>query len=562
MKGSLRSLARRLPEVTLWSAGLIAVLRLTAPGTNQAAGLASWLPFDPASLDPLDAALGSAALIAVAFAVHRRKQLARPLAVAMFGAAFFAQTAVMPHPFGAAVALACLAVLLLDGRSYRTLTDPRKRDVAVGIMVGGVALLVGAAVVSPGMAASAVTTLPQAATWPATILGFVDATGPWAAGQSGQVIEGLELLIVAAVVVAALLLLAADPDRPSASVQDRARSSARQHVRGALAPFQVGPDALLFTGPEGDGVVAYGRAGRTAIVLGDPIGPEHAAWSAFEAFEERCAAGGVAVAVYQVSQEGIAQLAGRGYRHFRVGQEAVIDLRRWDLGGSRRANLRHTVARAARGGIRVTWHAEGLDTRAFEAWVDDLVEIDRAWQTSHGPAMRFTMSRFDVNELREVGVAVATDESGRVNAFATFRRTDPDSWVLDLMRRRGDAVPGALEACIATAATEMRATATAQLSLGLVALAGLTCSSGPIEERILAAGRRLAGRGYDIEGLLFFKQKFDPDWRPRHGAIRDRLALYRFAVTLLRLHFGLCTRSPLSAGLADRTLQPLPVGAR
>ena len=549
--------ARLLPELALGVAALIAVLRLTGIASGLVALTSPWLPFDPGSIDPLDAVTAGFALGAVAAGVRRRKRLAWPLAVVLFGAALTAQALVLRHPIGAAVSVACLLVLLANARHFRAGTDRPMRLVAISIMTIGVLVLVAGSVLAGLAAASPLgPALGRLATSAIEILDFLDPTGLMTLGRSRDILEGLEFLVGTAVLVAAMAVLAADPDRPPAALLDHDRSIARRHASGALAPFQIGPDTLLYAEPGGQGVVAYGRAGRTAIVLGNPIGPRAAAWRAFRHFEARCAAGDVAVCVYQADEGTAMELERQGYRTFRVGEEAVVRLAGWGLAGARRANLRHTIARAGRGGVTVTWHPDGLGPADRERWGLQIEEVDRAWEAGHGPGMRFTISPFDPADLGQVGVAVAADAAGGVQAFATFRRTEPDGWVLDLMRRREGGVPGALEACVATAAAEMCAAGDLELSLGLVALAGLSSRRGPGEERLLAVGRRLIGRVYDIDGLRFFKAKFDPEWRARYGAVPGRMTIGPYLLALLRLHLSVGAAAAAPA-TGDHALRPL-----
>jgi lysylphosphatidylglycerol synthetase-like protein (DUF2156 family) len=58
------------------------------------------------------------------------------------------------------------------------------------------------------------------------------------------------------------------------------------------------------------------------------------------------------------------------------------------------------------------------------------------------------------------------------------------------------------------------------------------------EERLLAHGGRLVHPWYDIAGLARFKNKFDPYWIPRFGAIRRRRDLVGFVIGLLRIHMS------------------------
>jgi lysylphosphatidylglycerol synthetase-like protein (DUF2156 family) len=110
--------------------------------------------------------------------------------------------------------------------------------------------------------------------------------------------------------------------------------------------------------------------------------------------------------------------------------------------------------------------------------------------------------------------------------------------VLDLMRRLPHSVPGAVEACIAEAALRLRERDVPRLSLGLAPLTGLRVDHGPPEERVLRAAAVAARRWYDVDGLAFFKAKFDPAWEPRYAAVRQPWHAVALATSLVFLHVG------------------------
>ena len=534
-----------LPELALGAAAFVAIARLTGLGANLVSAVSPWLPIDPAGVDFFDALTGILALTALSIGVRRRKRLAWPIAAATFLGAAVAQVLVLHHPFSAALASACLLVLARDFRRFQTRSGRRMRLVALAVMVAGVLVLVlGSIFVDIAAAAAADSPLGTMAAWATAVLGFVDPSGRL---SSGAILEALELGAQTAVLVAALAVLAADPERPAQADLERNRGIAEGQARGALAPFQIGPDKLLYAADQGTGIVAYGLAGRSAVLVGDPIGPITEAWYALTSFMAGCASRDVVVSVYQASQALAQRLSLIGFRTFRVGAEAIVALPTFDLVGSRRANLRHAVTRSRRAGVIVRWHPTGMRPDEIRRRSADLSSVDAAWRAGRGRAMRFTIGAYAESDLTTVGVALAIDAEDRVVAFATFRRTGSDSWVLDLTRRRSDAAPGALEACLAEAAGAMRAAGDRELSLGLVALMGVSAMHGSWEERSLAIARRLVGSRYSIEGLRFFKDKFDPEWAPRYGAARGRFGFIGFASAVIRLHLDIGLNRPPGA---------------
>jgi phosphatidylglycerol lysyltransferase len=255
-------------------------------------------------------------------------------------------------------------------------------------------------------------------------------------------------------------------------------------------------------------------------------------------FLERCRKMDRVPVVYQPSAAGRSTLTSAGFRLFKVGEEALIDLSTFDTSGPRRANLRHTITRCRKDGVVFRWFESGIPTQE-SALLDDLAAIDEIWRKKAGPEMGFTISHFDRAALAWQPLSVAVSQTGRALAYTTFRETGVDGgWVLDLMRRGPDGPPGAVEACIAEAAAAFRANGARTLSLGLAPLAGLDPSSPTFEERLLANGGRLVRPWYDVGGLARFKNKFDPEWIPRYGATRRRRDLIGFVVGLLWIHLA------------------------
>jgi phosphatidylglycerol lysyltransferase len=321
--------------------------------------------------------------------------------------------------------------------------------------------------------------------------------------------------------------------------RDVALAIVHRYGSGALLPFLLTEDKRLFHVPGREGVVVYGSSGRVAVALGDPVGPAGADWDTFDDFTTACLGSGRIPAVYQASSAARRRLLSRGYRVFQVGRESVVDLTSFGLSGAARANLRHTVTRSRRGGVAVGVHPAGVADAERVQVLADMRAIDARWRERAGPEMGFTIGTLAGTALDEVAVAIARDGDGTPIAFATFRPTGADrGWMLDLMRRVPGSTPGAFEACIVEAAFVFREEGAAFLSLGLVPLAGLSPDSRVPEERALALAARAVKPWYDVHGLEFFKQKFNPTQEPRFIAIRARHQLPGLALALLGLHLG------------------------
>ena len=269
-------------------------------------------------------------------------------------------------------------------------------------------------------------------------------------------------------------------------------------------------------------------------MLGDLIGKPETAPAVFDDFLGHCRKMDRLPVVYQASASGRSMLVNAGFRMFKVGEEAVIDLPTFGTAGSKRANLRHTITRCRKDGVTFRWFPNGLPNHESRL-MDELESIDAVWRKKAGPELGFTISHFDRRSLCWQPVSVAVGSGGKAIAYTTFRNTGSDGgWVLDLLRRCPDGPPGAVEACIAEAATAFREAGAKTLSLGLAPPGGLDMSSP--EERLLALGGKLVSPWYNTAGLVRFKNKFDPTWTPRYGATRRRRDIVGFVIGLLWVH--------------------------
>ena len=139
--------------------------------------------------------------------------------------------------------------------------------------------------------------------------------------------------------------------RSSGTERDHARHLVEKWGAGTLDAFALRADKEFFF--SGSSVVAYAVHLGVCLVSPDPIGPlreRDEVWEAFRHFADRH---GWAVAVLGAGEDWLPLYRSSGMRDLYVGDEAIVDVRRFSLEGGRRKGLRHAVNRLARAGYRV-----------------------------------------------------------------------------------------------------------------------------------------------------------------------------------------------------------------
>ena len=522
-----------------WLIGLVPalVLVLCSVSADEVAitggdPLGMWriLPAGPVAGDWVSAEVSSIALFLLAIAVARGKRLGFWLGLLAMAGAVVVQGGRLGHPIAAVAAVGVAGLLVLTRRRYDVATSQRETVLVIGLLAAG-GLLVGITAVEAVRGSAAIGDVADA------IGGLFDLGTPLPI--PGLATIGLAILAARiGYLIAAALLLEPAHDTRSVEAIAAAGRTLRRLGAGPLRPYQDAPACVPVADPDEQAVLVVAAAGRTAVMVGDPAGDEEAAERLFEGWVRTARQRDYVPVVYQASEAFAARRRRDGWLACSVGRDAVLDPVAFDLGSARVANLRHTVTRARRGGLRAVIERDslaGLDPR----FALRLEGLDAAWSHDAGPSMGFTVGRFDRDDGRPALIVAAVDAEERPQAFVVLRPTGADGgWMLDLMRRVRGGTPGAVELCLADAIAALASDGVRRLSLGLAPLSGLDIRRGSVAERLLALGALAVTPVYDVHGLEFFKRKFDPAWEPRFLVVRHGWDLAGAAVALLRLHLG------------------------
>ncbi len=227
--------------------------------------------------------------------------------------------------------------------------------------------------------------------------------------------------------------------RGPASTHDRRRAAAivARHGRHALARLALLSDKAYFFSPGGS-VVAYTVQRRTAVALGDPIGPEDDQPGVIAAFREHCRRHDWNVSYYQASPELLPSYRAAGFSALPVGQEVMVNLSGPPPRAADHASpeIRHLHDL----GYQTVVHTPPLP----ESLLDLLGYIHDDWLSLLGSVGdRLNAEPFDVGYVRDSHAIVLYTVLGYPTAFLTFRPGFPAHGVaLDLLRHRRRVRPG------------------------------------------------------------------------------------------------------------------------
>ena len=279
---------------------------------------------------------------------------------------------------------------------------------------------------------------------------------------------------------------------------------------------QTGDKRFLFS-ESGGAFLMYAVRGASWIALGDPVGaPEEfnaLCWS----FVDQAIRANARPVFYEVSARHLGSWVELGLTLNKIGEEAVIRLAKFSLAGGRFKTMRAALNKRQRDGYDFAM----LPAPHAPALIEELRVISDAWLGGKtGREKGFSVGRFDPRYLAHFDIAVVR-RAGRIVAFANILPAAGGRRVaVDLMRYLPEEGSGLMEFMFLSLIEHYQSRGAEEFSLGTAPLAGL--SERSVARSWNRFGRliyRHGGAFYNFEGLRAFKQKFQPEWRPRYLAL-------------------------------------------
>lgn len=294
----------------------------------------------------------------------------------------------------------------------------------------------------------------------------------------------------------------------------RARAIVEKYGRSSLArPLLFNDKRYIFT--PGGSVIGYALVGRTAVTLGDPIGPAEDLLPSIEAFASLCQRNDWLAVFYQTLPETLEAYKSAGFDALCIGHEGIVNLKAFTLEGREGKPLRSPVNKLKNAGYKFALHEPPIPNELLK----ELRAISDEWLTMmHGAEKRFSLGWFDDEYIRTSPIGAVYTPQGWINAFANIMpEYQHNEITIDLMRRRHEVENGTMEFLFVSMFQWAKDRGYDGFNLGLSALSGVGEKPGdPVIERVMHWAYEHVDQFYNFKGLHNFKEKFHPEWSPRY----------------------------------------------
>jgi phosphatidylglycerol lysyltransferase len=325
-----------------------------------------------------------------------------------------------------------------------------------------------------------------------------------------NVVEAVTLIFALLMLIRPVII------RQPATKEDRehARCIIEAYGCSSLARFTLFEDKSYFFS-SGGSVVAYAKKERSAVALGDPIGPAEDVSSVIGEFKEYCAKNDWQPSFYQVLPDNLEHYRGVGFDALCIGQEAIVDLQNFTLEGKPAKEIRNPYNRISRLGYQAKVYEPPLP----DSLLAELRSISDEWlKMMHGSEKRFSLGWFEDDYIRNCQVMAVHTPDGLISAFANiYREYQRNEVAIDLMRHRRNVENGTMDFLFVSLLLWARSKGYESFNLGLSSLSGVgETPSDPAVERALHYIYEHINQFYNFKGLHEYKEKFHPIWSPRY----------------------------------------------
>lgn len=341
----------------------------------------------------------------------------------------------------------------------------------------------------------------------------VNDLGPLSRRLLGQVLNVAGVVLLLAIVVS--LFRPRKPLLRPAGEYDRRQvlNMLRHHSNSSEDYFKYWPAKSYWWDAARDAAVAYRVVGNVAFALADPVAAPGTRRRALEQFLRYCRQNGWRACFLMVDNDRQAAYKDAGYKLFRIGASAVVDINEFTSETARNKWWRWVLNKSKKQG----WEYGLASPPHSSALLAELRSVSAEWmERQHHVERGFALGYFDESYLQSCRLHLLR-ESGSLIAFANELPTfnSVPTATIDLMRflpDRNHAMPALLARTIQQLAEE----GTKQkFDLGFVPLASPSARTEQVIQRL---GQLLMSETVSSQGLEQFKNKFAPHWQDNYIA--------------------------------------------
>lgn len=346
---------------------------------------------------------------------------------------------------------------------------------------------------------------------------ILEALPPWATE-----VTSLVLTVTLLATVITFLRTASNPTQWSGERELAIRRLIRDYgAADSLSYFATRRDKSSIFSPDGRAVITYQLVAGVSVASGDPVGDPRSWPAAIDAWQRELREYGWIPAVLGASVAGARAYVRAGLRVLPLGDEAVLEVRRFAPAPGVRRAAQH--ARRAGVAVRLVRQAELSPEGVAELYA--LADRWRHGSTERGYSMALNRAADPADS--QILFVLAENAGGEAVGLMSFVPWGATGLSLDLMRRSPDAPGGVTELMVCQLMADAAQRGVQRVSLNFCMFRRVFAQAEEFDTgpRLNASLLGLLDRFWQLERLYRSNRLYHPEWVPRVLCFDDRVGL-------------------------------------
>lgn len=290
-------------------------------------------------------------------------------------------------------------------------------------------------------------------------------------------------------------------------------------------------DKFVYINESKDVLLQYQISANKIIILGNPVGNKEKIFETIQEFYNLADLYGYVPVFTAIDKTMMPDLHETGYEFMKLGEDALVDLKKFTLEGRKMKSVRNAISRVEKEGYTF----ELIKPPFSESFFEELKAVSDEWLDGRHEK-GFYIGFFDKEYLSKQPIAIVRNKDNEIKGFSNLMPMyDNDQTLsIDLMRFSHDTCNGIMDFIFVNLFKWGQEEGYSRFNMGMAPLSNVGRSkysflSEKVASQIYSHGQNF----YSFEGLKKFKEKYCDIWEGKYMAYRKKTSILTTALQII-----------------------------
>ncbi len=314
---------------------------------------------------------------------------------------------------------------------------------------------------------------------------------------------------------------------------DKAKILIEKFGRSALDYFKTYSDKIVYIPTDLNAFISFRTAAGFAVALENPVAEDKETMkNSITLFDNYCFENGLKSIYYRVPEEDLGVYKELSKKALFIGQEGIVDLDTFTLGGVKNKALRNAINKIIDEGYHSSIHIPPVK----DGLLQKLKAVSDEWLSStKRKEIVFSQGMFIWEELKKQTIITVENPEEKVIAFMNIIPDyTPGEATYDLIRKTDEGPHGVLDFMMTELFKYLKSQNYSKVNLGFSPMSGLNDPHTFPERSMKFAYEKIRTFSH-YKGLRYYKEKFFPLWCNKYLIYSDDYDLLQVPAVLMKV---------------------------